>query len=65
MEFLIVNCFNPFLVRASVYCDCTSSASRDWIPLGFNPFLVRASVYCLSKRNNKSLPNRLGVSIPS
>ena len=39
--------FNPFLVRASVYCWWTRArrAPKPAVP-GFNPFLVRASVYC-------------------
>ena len=38
--------FNPFLVRASVYCVPTTGASLVFFSTCFNPFLVRASVYC-------------------
>ena len=36
--------FNPFLVRASVYCCPAPRRPRPARPR-FNPFLVRASVY--------------------
>ena len=36
--------FNPFLVRASVYC-ASRSAMTAARTTRFNPFLVRASVY--------------------
>ena len=39
--------FNPFLVRASVYCRIWASARKAATQICFNPFLVRASVYCL------------------
>ena len=38
--------FNPFLVRASVYCEYGSVFKDVGADAGgFNPFLVRASVY--------------------
>ena len=37
--------FNPFLVRASVYCDALRRLAAAESDLSFNPFLVRASVY--------------------
>ena len=38
--------FNPFLVRASVYCPAACRHGTGGSAGGFNPFLVRASVYC-------------------
>ena len=41
---LLARCFNPFFIRASVYC--TSRTPGDSTPIsGFNPFFIRASVY--------------------
>ena len=40
----IRNRFNPFLVRASVYCTLIWPLAAT-CTTGFNPFLVRASVY--------------------
>ena len=38
--------FNPFLVRASVYCPKqTRVFPKPIFAASFNPFLVRASVY--------------------
>ena len=55
--------FNPFLVRASVYCAENSHSvmkGRD----SFNPFLVRASVYWDRMAGIRHGP-RMAVSIPS
>ena len=41
-----IPCFNPFLVRASVYCNRFVRTLARLCGKGFNPFLVRASVYC-------------------
>ena len=41
--------FNPFLVRASVYCEEGASPHDIRPKRRFNPFLVRASVYCMDK----------------
>ena len=41
----VLLCFNPFLVRASVYCWNVWRGGANGLSIGFNPFLVRASVY--------------------
>ena len=43
--------FNPFFIRASVYCN------PSWVQLGhaslrFNPFFIRASVYCVTQQGH-------------
>ena len=56
--------FNPFLVRASVYCE--RHPRRPFGPRyvhGFNPFLVRASVYC--QQGDDPGRGNEAVSIPS
>ena len=40
-----LSCFNPFFIRASVYC-VRFVAPRTPTALRFNPFFIRASVYC-------------------
>ena len=55
--------FNPFLVRASVYCPCNPAGKCSCCLYGFNPFLVRASVYCLLIAFPSPTVDR--VSIPS
>ena len=37
--------FNPFFIRASVYCN-DESVSAAVCSMSFNPFFIRASVYC-------------------
>ena len=38
-------CFNPFFIRASVYCGRSAAEPRPVLSR-FNPFFIRASVYC-------------------
>ena len=58
----VPECFNPFFIRASVYCR---RGPRVAFARGhsFNPFFIRASVYCppLDRRAGIGHP----VSIPS
>ena len=44
--------FNPFFIRASVYCPIPTGRST-LRRLRFNPFFIRASVYCVEEYNNK------------
>ena len=46
-------CFNPFFIRASVYCVALFVLA-DAIEAGFNPFFIRASVYCHAGRNRQT-----------
>ena len=40
--------FNPFFIRASVYCSSFTRADTT-CRLRFNPFFIRASVYCVQE----------------
>ena len=52
--------FNPFLVRASVYCASWADRSKGESLWSFNPFLVRASVYCRNRGSARSVDKRAG-----
>ena len=47
--------FNPFFIRASVYCVPIDEA-HVLDAFGFNPFFIRASVYCAASGSHWSLP---------
>ena len=56
--------FNPFFIRASVYCAVVMAVeARGW-PRSFNPFFIRASVYCVYQ-TLAGVRSAAYVSIPS
>ena len=57
------HCFNPFFIRASVYCAAARHL-RLSRRAGFNPFFIRASVYCAMQARGDAREER-AVSIPS
>ena len=58
------DCFNPFFIRASVYCSTQGTRLPAGFFCSFNPFFIRASVYCLSHIHLPLCLTTL-VSIPS
>ena len=58
-------CFNPFFIRASVYCSTGGPRSRAGRRTGFNPFFIRASVYWVDLLILFTEIRWLAVSIPS
>ncbi len=47
--------FNPFFIRASVYCPKQPPSPAPWL-LRFNPFFIRASVYCAADWHRAGRP---------